>query len=919
MDIVDIDKVLDDFELSEDRNLRASNQCRTEQIIVATTEDNKCASIKNVTDGVQSEVSHSRVHHQSISSPNSKNIKSNFVNVSNVFMSLNEYVNAGLDKTTGAEPFQSVKSHVTHSNQETSSSTIPISTNSLATTNQQELPANVLKNSLTNTGDTQFQINSEIKDQYDNISQNSFESDEEDQSITSPTSVDSTTTTATTATTTSNSSYEDGIINKCTEEAILLTHDKDGDTYESDDQMQSPIQVDKEHDDNYIVPEDKADKNDTPQKQMIEESNTLYSLSRESETSKALSENQNTELKMNAAHSLGESSSITVNTTIDSSHTPTTSSPIPPTFSNNDLSINQPSSTVTTLPVLSYTSNDDESLCHGVSHVIDSTESQVYSNFESNIDEKIVDDCISNISLIEPDNKCSIQVDKVENSEDIINDKVPEPDDSNRFIKPLCFEAAATMDDVSDTELESYLQELEDLESSPAHNSSFIPFTNAPKGKNISQSNPQFNYLDMVDSEPSIDFEVDRINAGLKDDKNADSFSQASTIEFADIGPESDFETTTNKNNNLTDWKTPKKETILNKDTDDLRPLESPNIENVPITNELENGQMANLSEVCEIQTVQRPKTLELPPSYNEAVMNTAAGSTPAVISSGSLNPDNSNSRSTLQPAADTDISEKSQLSVPSAPLSPDASVPIPTIVEIDTQTPASEADIRANTTATATGCNLSVNELGKVQPYWIPDNETTFCMQCNMKFSFIKRRHHCRACGQVLCSACCSLKAKLEYMGDIEARICIQCDILLNSLSNIYHGENDQDGTATGIDVASDIESNQDTSSPNMLRSPNPNNPMEYCSTIPPLQQVGASSASAQISVMVPVGVLKRDGVSLKPPRKDKNVMFSDGIRPGCDLTDLDNNWGESSGSDGSSNNYRKSGNRRVQTPPGL
>lgn len=76
------------------------------------------------------------------------------------------------------------------------------------------------------------------------------------------------------------------------------------------------------------------------------------------------------------------------------------------------------------------------------------------------------------------------------------------------------------------------------------------------------------------------------------------------------------------------------------------------------------------------------------------------------------------------------------------------------------------------------------------------------------------------------------------------------------------------------------------------MARSPNPNNPMEYCSVIPPHQQVNQQSTAAPISVMVPVGVLKREGVPSKSQRKEKNVMFSDGIRPGCDLTDLDNSW---------------------------
>ena len=45
--------------------------------------------------------------------------------------------------------------------------------------------------------------------------------------------------------------------------------------------------------------------------------------------------------------------------------------------------------------------------------------------------------------------------------------------------------------------------------------------------------------------------------------------------------------------------------------------------------------------------------------------------------------------------------------------------------------------------------------------------------------------------------------------------------------------------------------------------QSPNPNNPAEYCSTIPPLQQAQASGvlSSPPPTVMVPVGVLKRSG----------------------------------------------------------
>ena len=39
---------------------------------------------------------------------------------------------------------------------------------------------------------------------------------------------------------------------------------------------------------------------------------------------------------------------------------------------------------------------------------------------------------------------------------------------------------------------------------------------------------------------------------------------------------------------------------------------------------------------------------------------------------------------------------------------------------------------------------------LGKVPPIWVPDSVATHCMNCGIKFSVIKRRHHCRACGKV-------------------------------------------------------------------------------------------------------------------------------------------------------------------------
>ena len=45
---------------------------------------------------------------------------------------------------------------------------------------------------------------------------------------------------------------------------------------------------------------------------------------------------------------------------------------------------------------------------------------------------------------------------------------------------------------------------------------------------------------------------------------------------------------------------------------------------------------------------------------------------------------------------------------------------------------------------------NLPITELGKMAPVWLPDAEAPNCMQCEAKFTFTRRRHHCRCCGKV-------------------------------------------------------------------------------------------------------------------------------------------------------------------------
>lgn len=46
--------------------------------------------------------------------------------------------------------------------------------------------------------------------------------------------------------------------------------------------------------------------------------------------------------------------------------------------------------------------------------------------------------------------------------------------------------------------------------------------------------------------------------------------------------------------------------------------------------------------------------------------------------------------------------------------------------------------------------CRKPASSLGEVAPVWVPDSQAPICMKCDVKFTFTKRRHHCRACGKV-------------------------------------------------------------------------------------------------------------------------------------------------------------------------
>uniref|UniRef100_A0A673N2E1 FYVE, RhoGEF and PH domain-containing protein 4-like n=1 Tax=Sinocyclocheilus rhinocerous TaxID=307959 RepID=A0A673N2E1_9TELE len=65
--------------------------------------------------------------------------------------------------------------------------------------------------------------------------------------------------------------------------------------------------------------------------------------------------------------------------------------------------------------------------------------------------------------------------------------------------------------------------------------------------------------------------------------------------------------------------------------------------------------------------------------------------------------------------------------------------------------------------------------------PRWIRDNEVTMCMKCKEPFNpLTRRRHHCRACGYVVCYKCSDYKASLRYDGNKLNKVCKDCYFIL-------------------------------------------------------------------------------------------------------------------------------------------
>ncbi|XP_032843718.1 FYVE, RhoGEF and PH domain-containing protein 5 isoform X2 [Tyto alba] len=69
---------------------------------------------------------------------------------------------------------------------------------------------------------------------------------------------------------------------------------------------------------------------------------------------------------------------------------------------------------------------------------------------------------------------------------------------------------------------------------------------------------------------------------------------------------------------------------------------------------------------------------------------------------------------------------------------------------------------------------------LGERPPTLIPVSHVMMCMNCGCDFTLTLRRHHCHACGKIVCRNCSRNKYPMKYLKDQAAKVCDSCYVEL-------------------------------------------------------------------------------------------------------------------------------------------
>mmetsp|Transcript_23044 Transcript_23044/g.35071 ORF Transcript_23044/g.35071 Transcript_23044/m.35071 type:complete len:89 (+) Transcript_23044:3-269(+) len=73
-----------------------------------------------------------------------------------------------------------------------------------------------------------------------------------------------------------------------------------------------------------------------------------------------------------------------------------------------------------------------------------------------------------------------------------------------------------------------------------------------------------------------------------------------------------------------------------------------------------------------------------------------------------------------------------------------------------------------------SSGSTARVTPMTPTSPHWMQDDQAKGCTACHKEFGIFLRRHHCRACGRLVCGDCSDLSRM--FTGGESLRACRKC-----------------------------------------------------------------------------------------------------------------------------------------------
>ena len=88
-------------------------------------------------------------------------------------------------------------------------------------------------------------------------------------------------------------------------------------------------------------------------------------------------------------------------------------------------------------------------------------------------------------------------------------------------------------------------------------------------------------------------------------------------------------------------------------------------------------------------------------------------------------------------------------------------------------------------------------------RPLWVPDMDSNQCAVCKTRFNVVRRRHHCRLCGELVCSKCSPHRLKFRDATTGPQRVCTPCNdivVVTAGFPQTLHIESKAQPDAAGV-----------------------------------------------------------------------------------------------------------------------